>query len=289
MPWTDVRWDNIARAARCSPSSRSSWRGHLGVAASPRPPAVRAAAPARPRRAARRRGRRAARSAGVSARRATAERATGSPRARAATPSRAARRRTRTRRTTSAAARRTTRAAAHGAAPTRPRLARTAPRARASPRPAARAEPAPTPAATRLRAARVGAAATGTGTLDLAHAELGARGRPTTPASRRAGLLADVRELVVDPVARVARRDDLLQALQRAAGARPARIVSAAWIESASSWMSNGLTRQRELAELLVRARVLDRIETPSRSLTSGPSLATRFMPSNIALTSSTS
>ena len=32
-----------------------------------------------------------------------------------------------------------------------------------------------------------------------------------------------------------------------------------------------------------------ERIETPSRSLTIGPSLATRFMPSNIALTSSTS
>ena len=31
------------------------------------------------------------------------------------------------------------------------------------------------------------------------------------------------------------------------------------------------------------------KIETPARSLTIGPSLATRFIPSNIALTSSTS
>ena len=48
--------------------------------------------------------------------------------------------------------------------------------------------------------------------------------------------------------------------------------------------------REGELAELLVRAGVLARgSRRPSRSLTSGPSLATRFMPSNIALTSSTS
>ena len=75
---------------------------------------------------------------------------------------------------------------------------------------------------------------------------------------RRGGLCADVGELLVDPVARVAPRDDLLQALRRAALALASgAIVSAAWIESASSWMSNGLTLTRELAELLVGAGVL--------------------------------
>jgi hypothetical protein len=67
------------------------------------------------------------------------------------------------------------------------------------------------------------------------------------------------------------------------------RIVSAAWIESAVSWMSNGLTESANSPSSSCAPVFSDRIETPLRSLTSGPSLATRFMPSNIALTSSTS
>ena len=73
------------------------------------------------------------------------------------------------------------------------------------------------------------------------------------------------------------------------APARSAGIVSAAWIESASSWMSNGLTDSAYSPSSSWAPVFSDRIETPARSLTIGPSLATRFMPSNIALTISTS
>ncbi len=66
-------------------------------------------------------------------------------------------------------------------------------------------------------------------------------------------------------------------------------IVSAAWIESASSWMSNGLTDSANSPSSSWAPVFSDRIETPARSFTSGPSFATRFMPSNIAFTSSTS
>ena len=66
-------------------------------------------------------------------------------------------------------------------------------------------------------------------------------------------------------------------------------IVSAAWIESASAWMSNGLTLRACSPSSSWAPVFSERIETPSRSLTIGPSLATRFIPSNIALTSSTS
>ena len=66
-------------------------------------------------------------------------------------------------------------------------------------------------------------------------------------------------------------------------------MVSAAWIESAISWMSNGLTESACSPSSSWAPVFSDRIETPWRALTTGPSLATRFIPSNIALTRSTS
>ena len=66
-------------------------------------------------------------------------------------------------------------------------------------------------------------------------------------------------------------------------------IVSAAWIESASSWMSNGFTLSANSPSSSCAPVFSDRIDTPARWFTSGPSFATRFIPSNIALTSSTS
>ena len=66
---------------------------------------------------------------------------------------------------------------------------------------------------------------------------------------------AHVLELLGDPDA----RDRAARTISRRRPARSARssasIVSARWIVSACSWMSNGLTRQRAVAELLVRRR----------------------------------
>ena len=128
----------------------------------------------------------------------------------------------------------------------------------------------------------------------------GVRGcRRQGPASPECGLLrgrrrsapacaADVRDLLVDPVARIARRDDLLQPV-----GPPLALLR--------GHRQRGVDR---VGQLLHVERVDDseyspssscapvfspRIETPLRSLTSGPSLATRFMPSNIALTIITS
>jgi hypothetical protein len=50
-----------------------------------------------------------------------------------------------------------------------------------------------------------------------------------------------------------------------------------------------GVQRDGELPELVVRTGRLDRASTMSRSLTTTASLATRFMPSATALTTSTS
>jgi hypothetical protein len=64
---------------------------------------------------------------------------------------------------------------------------------------------------------------------------------------------------------------------------------SAWWIASACARTSNGLTESANEPISSWAPAFSERITTPSRSLTSGASLATRFMPSKTAFTSSTS
>ena len=78
----------------------------------------------------------------------------------------------------------------------------------------------------------------------------------------RAGLRADVRDLLVDPVARIARGDDLLQPL------RPPRALLGRHGQRRVDRVGQLLDvervdRQRELAELLVRAGVLAQDRDP--------------------------
>src|SRR4051794_4795814 len=70
------------------------------------------------------------------------------------------------------------------------------------------------------------------------------------------GLGADVRELIVDPVARIARGDDPLQAVRTA---RPLALVHRQRrVDRVGELLDvERVDRQRVLAQLLVRARVL--------------------------------
>ena len=105
----------------------------------------------------------------------------------------------------------------------------------------------------------------------------------------RFALGADVGELLVDPDARVAVADDLAQAVGAQARAPRRSIVSARWIVSACSWMSNGLTVRVQSPSSSWAPVFSESITTPSRVLTAGASLATRFMPSKIEFTTSRS
>ena len=128
------------------------------------------------------------------------------------------------------------------------------PDADAGPRTANTAAPRSGPAAT-ARGARAAMAAPPRG-AELAAPRNSPDREPPGAGAGRPGLLADVGELVVDPVARVARGDDPLQALHAAARAR--RRHRQRRVDRVGQLLDvERVDRQRELAELLVGAGVL--------------------------------
>jgi hypothetical protein len=110
--------------------------------------------------------------------------------------------------------------------------------------------------------------------------------RSPASARRRAALGADVGDLLVDPVARVARGDDLLEPAGAARATR--RSWSARRRSRPRAPHVERVDRQRELAQLLVRS-CSPTGSRRRRAVHERPSLATRFIPSNIALTIITS